>query len=267
MGFTDLIKIYNVPVPKLGHLGSVLYSSVFAVGMFRHRRTYDLIVQMRDRLDVLGAVAAGVAHEVRGPLGSIRGAARLLDAAAGGTLPPEGRAYLDVIRDEVVRLDGMLAAFQHLTRPPRIRTEALCVNDTVRKTVTLAEIAALPLEIAQELAPDLPSVQADASALKQVFLNLIKNAAEAGGGKGRLRIRTAADAGGVRITFTDNGPGLPQEGRDRIFEPFFSTKASGMGVGLAVTRGIVQAHGGRIEARDAAGGGAQFAVFLPARAA
>jgi signal transduction histidine kinase len=161
----------------------------------------------------------------------------------------------------------MLAAFQHLARPAHIRTEPVSVNEAVRKTATLAEIAALPLEIEQDLAAGLPAIQADASALKQVFLNLIKNAAEAGGGHGRLRIATAADAGGVRVTFSDDGPGLPLAERDRIFEPFFSTKASGMGVGLAITQGIVQAHGGRIEARDAAGGGAEFSVFLPAAAA
>lgn len=267
MGFTDLIQIFHVPVPKLGHLGSVIYSSVFAVGMFRHRASYDLIAQMRDRLDLLSEMAAGIAHEVRGPLGSIKGASRLLAAELGGDASPEAREYLEVIREEILRLDRILTTFHDLTRPARIDAKPLSVNDAVRKTVTLAEIASLPLVITQDLGRDLPLVQADASALKQVFLNLIKNAAEAGGGRCQLEIRTLADPGGVRIVFTDDGTGLPEEGRERIFEPFFSTKAAGMGVGLAVTRGIVQAHGGRIEARDAASGGAEFSVFLPVGAA
>jgi signal transduction histidine kinase len=100
-----------------------------------------------------------------------------------------------------------------------------------------------------------------------VVLNLVKNAAEAGGPGGRVAVRVAAEpGGGVRVTVDDTGPGLSAEARARLFEPFFTTKETGTGLGLAVSQGIVRAHGGELEAGDAPEGGARFTMRLPAAA-
>ena len=264
MGLTDLVQILNVPVPKLGHPASVLYSTILAVGVFKHRRNYDILAQMRMRMKLLGEMAAGIAHEIRNPLTSLKGASNLL---AGELAQADGhrvRQYLDLIGEEIGRLDTLLAHYQHLTKPMQVEKAPVLVNEIIRKTLALAESSGLNTRIVSNLSSSLPVTEADASMLRQVFLNLIKNASEACREGGELVITTVLDRPWVKITFRDSGPGLPPGAIDRIFEPFFTTKTGGMGMGLAISQRIVQAHGGRIEARNAEPNGAELAVMLPA---
>ncbi len=262
-GLTDLIQVFHVPVPKLSHAGSAIYSSVMVVGIFKHRRTYDVLAQMQVKLQLLSEMATGIAHEIRNPLSSIKGASKLLAAELNPKNNHAAREYLNVIIEEILRLDHILINFQHLTRPLNIKKEPVSINEIISKTVRLVEVGALPLAITTELSVGLPLVHADASTLKQVFLNLIKNASEACGGNGELKVRTAYAPPWVNITFLDNGSGIPSELLDRIFEPFFTSKKSGMGMGLSISQRIIQAHSGRIEARNATPRGALFSVFLP----
>ncbi len=262
-GLTDLIQIFHVHVPKLSHAGSVVYSSVMVVGIFKHRRTYDILAQMQGKLQLLSEMATGIAHEIRNPLSSIKGASKLLAAELNPKGAPRAREYLNVIIEEIVRLDNILINFQHLTRPLNIQKEPVSINEVIRKTVQLVEVGALSLVMTTDLSGDLPMVYADASSLKQVFLNLIKNASEACGESGELEIKTAYVPPCVKLTFHDNGKGIPFEFLDRIFEPFFTTKMSGMGMGLSISRRIIQAHNGRIEARNVSPKGAEFSIFLP----
>jgi signal transduction histidine kinase len=264
MGLTDLVQILNVPVPKLGHPASVLYSTILAVGVFKHRRAYDILEQMRTRVSLLSETAAGIAHEIRNPLASLKGAAGLLAGELAETDTPRVGRYLDLIKEEIERLDTLLSHYQHLTKEMQIEKAPVCINEIVRRTIDLAESVGLNARIVRDLSDDMPVAAADASMLRQVFLNLIKNASEACCRGGELVITTAYDPPWVKILFRDSGPGLPPGAADRIFEPFFTTKAGGMGLGLAISRRIVQAHGGRLEARNAAGGGAELAVLLPA---
>lgn len=263
MGFTDLIQIFKISVPKLGHVGSVIYSSVFAVGIFRHRRAYDILAQMQLKLELLSEMATGIAHELRNPLSSLKGASKLLVAELDRKSNTVVQDYADVITEEVERLDAILANFQHLTRPLILQKEPVSINELIQKTVKLTDIGALPMKISQDLAADLPVVPADASALKQVFLNLIKNASEAGEDC-TLVIKTARAPYGVNVSFRDSGRGMPPELADRIFEPFFTTKPSGMGMGLSICRRIVQAHQGEITVKSAVPGRTVFQIFLPA---
>lgn len=263
MGLTDLIQIFHVPVPKLGHAGSVIYPSILAVGLFKYRRTYDIMAQLQLKLELLSAMATGIAHEIRNPLSSVKGAAKLLRAATDRTGDESAREYADVITEELARIDTILANFQQLTRPIAITKEPVAINDVLDRTVKLAETGVVPLRMTLDLAAGLPLVPADASALKQVFLNLIMNAAAAGGGNGTLLITTARTPRGVSIRFRDRGVGIPPESLERIFEPFYTTKGAGMGLGLSICRRIVLAHAGRIEARNAHPAGAEFNIFLP----
>jgi signal transduction histidine kinase len=265
LGVTDLIKIFGSPVPKMSQAGSAIFSMILITGIFKNREAYDILAQMQRKLDDLGEMAAGIAHELRNPLGSIKGAANLLAAGPKEKPPQDAQEYIDIIREEVARLDGILLNFQHLTKPIAVQVGTVSLNDIIRKTIRLAEMGESSLNVKLELAGDLPPVQADASMLKQVFLNLVKNAAEACAGGGELIIRTEGSRKRVTITFLDNGEGVPSDALARIFEPFFTTKRSGMGMGLAICRKIVEAHGGRIEAKNADPAGAVFTIYLPAQ--
>jgi signal transduction histidine kinase len=236
---------------------------ILITGIFKNREAYDILAQMQRKLNDLGEMAAGIAHELRNPLSSIRGAANLLATGPKGKPRPDAQEYIEIIREEVARLDGILLNFQHLTKPIAVQKESVSLNDIIRKTIRMAEIGESSLNVKMELADDLPPVQADVSMLKQVFLNLVKNAAEACAAGGELIIRTEGSRKGVTITFLDNGEGVSFDALARIFEPFFTTKRSGMGMGLAICRKIVEAHGGRIEAKNVDPSGAAFTIFLP----
>lgn len=263
LGITDLIWKF-IPLPKLGQAASAIFSVVLITGIFKNRKAFDILAQMQRKLDDLGETAAGIAHEVRNPLSSIRGAVNLLAGGPDkGTPSPGAQEYIEIIREEIARLDGILLNFQHLTKPIAVQKEAVSLNDVIRKTMRLAEAGGSSQNVKMELADDLPLVQADASMLRQVFLNLVKNAAEACPGRGELEITTGKGQVGVFITFLDNGKGIPPDAIAHIFEPFFTTKRSGMGMGLAISRRIIEAHGGRIEAKNAGAAGAAFTIFLP----
>ena len=263
-GLTDLIQLFKIPIPPLGHLGCFVYSSILAIGVFKHREAYDIFVQMRMKLDVLSEIAADIAHEIRNPLSSIKGASNLLANELKNLNQPKIQGYHAIIAEEIERLNDLLTNFQDLTKPLKIEKDSISVNEVIQKTVKLAEMGIPNLEIKLELSSKLPIIQADASFLKQVFLNMIKNATEACGPGGELEINTASDPPWIKISFSDNGPGIPPELVNRIFEPFFTTKSRGMGVGLAICQRIIQAHAGRIEINNRLPRGTQFNIFLPA---
>jgi signal transduction histidine kinase len=262
-GLTDLVQLLKIPVPPLGHLGCLVYSSILAIGVFKHRQAYDVFVQMQMKLDALSEMAAGIAHEICNPLSSIKGASNLLANELKNIKDPKIQEYHAIITEEIERLNHILINFQDLSRPLKLEKEPININKVLEKTVKLAEMGTLKMEIRLELDKNLPMVQADASSLKQVFLNLIKNAAEACSSGGELLIKTESDLPWVKISFSDNGPGIPPEFINRIFEPFFTTKAGGMGVGLAICQRIIQAHDGRIEVNNRLPKGTQFNIFLP----
>ena len=263
-GLTDLVQLLiKIPVPTLGHLGCLVYSYILAIGVFKHRKTYDVFAQMRMKLDALSEMAADIAHEIRNPLSSIKGASNLLANELKNLKQPKIQEYHMIITEEIERLNHILTNFQDLTKPLKIEKDSVSMNEVIQKTVKLVEMGTQNLDIRLELSSNLPMVQADASFLKQVLLNLIKNAAEACGPSGELEIKTASDPPWIKISFSDDGPGIPPELVNRIFEPFFTTKARGMGVGLAICQRIIQAHNGQIEVINKLPKGTQFNIFLP----
>jgi signal transduction histidine kinase len=260
---TDHAQTLKIPVPPLGHLGSVIYSSILAVGIFKHKAAYDVLAQMRENLGALSEMAAGIAHEIRNPLSSLKGASNLLKSELKDHDHAEGREYLNIITEEIDQLNNILTNFQYFTKPLKIEKEPLPLNEVILKTIKLAEIDTPELSIRSQLSGEVGMVRADASLLKQVFLNLIKNAADACDPEGELIIQTECDPHWVTISFSDNGPGIQPNLLDHIFEPFFTTKTSGVGVGLAISRKIIEAHGGRIEAVNVLPKGTRFSILLP----
>jgi signal transduction histidine kinase len=220
----------------------------------------------RDRLAALGEMAAGLAHEIRNPLGSIKASAQFLAESAepAGKRDPS-HEFLGIIVEEVDRLNRVVSSFLDYARPTAGSHEPLDPTATVERTLQLLRPELGPeLVLAMELAPSLPAVRIDPERLRQVLLNLIQNAAQAMDGRGKLSIRTSVLERTVEIAVSDTGPGLPARVRENLFVPFVTTKDRGTGLGLAISQRIVSAAGGRIEARASTDGpGTTFVVRLP----
>jgi two-component system nitrogen regulation sensor histidine kinase GlnL len=237
------------------------------------RRAIETASRQAERLAALDGVAAGLAHEIRNPLGGIKGAAQLLRT---GLQDPEQLRCTDLIIREVERLAGLVDQLRDLGSPPPLSLEALNIHRILRDVLDLEQEAPEwgTIAVVAEFDPSLPPVVGDAAQLQQVFLNLVKNAAEALGGRGTITIATRMDAGyrirrdGGRsrylaVTVSDTGPGIPEAHLSRIFAPFFSTKSRGSGLGLALCQRIVTQHGGTLVYDTAPDGGARFRVTLP----
>jgi len=227
----------------------------------------------RDRLAALGQMAAGLAHEIRNPLGSIKGAAQYLQPVEGQVPDASTREFLDIIVEEVDRLNKIVSQFLDYARPYRGDQSPLDVNDVVRKTINLIEKerSGSRVEIVMNLLEGLPPVRADAQQLRQVFLNLAINAFDAMSEGGKLQVSTSlrrstrrgASAAFLEIRFRDDGIGIPPADLRSLFIPFFTTKEKGTGLGLPISQRIIENHGGTIEVRSQPGSGSTFTVLLP----
>jgi signal transduction histidine kinase len=262
-GMTDLVQKLGIPVPPLGHIGSVIGPSILVVGVLRHRKAYDVLAQAQMKLEMLSDVARGVTHEVRNPLSAIKGLVNLQANYLKKLDTEKIVEYQDILTEEIQRMEMILAGFQDFSKPLELERESIDINNLVEKTFKLVILDPLNVWITLDLSPDIPKVQMDPSLLRQVFLNLIKNASEACGKEGKLEIRTEHSSSWVKIRFTDNGPGISEEILDRIFEPFFSTKKTGIGLGLSIVRKIMDTHGGHIEITSVSPNGAKITLVLP----
>lgn len=237
------------------------------------------VLRERDRLAALGEMSAGLAHEIRNPLAAIKGAAQELDPQS---LKGDDRELMEIIVDEVNRLNGVVSEFLDYARPFRGTFVALSVNDAVRRTAQLMQHDLAEMDIVVDIDQELPEINGDAERLQQVLINLVLNAADAMGRRGRVHLSTRSVEGFkdaallgykgttrfVEIVVRDEGPGIPQAVLHQIFIPFFTTKDRGTGLGLALCQRIVQHHGGQIEVRSverpAVDHGATFIIRLPA---
>jgi signal transduction histidine kinase len=229
-------------------------------------------MQERDRLAALGQMATRLAHEVKNPLGAIKGAAQLLaDPGPGTELDAGSREFVAIILEEVDRLDRVVGSVLDYARPNKGNPAPVDVNAAVRRTIQiLASDRSHSLTIDLELAEELPSVRIDAEQLRQVLINLLRNAQQAMNGRGNVRVGTRprpvgpGGHGWVELRVTDSGPGISQKVLKNLFVPFFTTKNQGTGLGLAICHRIVNAAGGSIEVETNEGAGTTFTVVLPA---
>ena len=231
-----------------------------------NRELQDSFEQIKraDRLSAIGQLSASLAHEIRNPLGSIEGAASLLEQP--GT-PQEIRGKsLQVIRKEVQRLNRLLTDLLDFARPRRPEFQPVDMRAVVDSVVALAAHSAAQagVEIRRDYPPAPAPVECDAEQLKQVILNLAINAMQAMPRGGVLQLAVAPAGPGVRIRVSDEGQGIAPQDMDKIFDPFFTTKAHGTGLGLAVAQQIVAQHGGRVTAAPNTPHGTTFTVELPA---
>ncbi len=224
-------------------------------------------LQERARLAALGQMAAGLAHEIKNPLGAIKGAAQLLAEEA-----PERRTsdeFVSIILEEVERLDRVVGSVLDYARPPPAQLGKVELGATIERTLAVVRSSReyqTRFTCALETSP--LWVHADPEQLKQVLINLLRNGAQAMSGEGEMEVTACRRSRGassfIEIAITDHGPGIPDTARGSLFVPFFTTKPTGTGLGLAITQRIVETMGGRIEVRSEIGVGATFTVVLPA---
>jgi signal transduction histidine kinase len=237
--------------------------------------------RLRDRLAALGEMAAAMAHELKNPLAGIEVMAGLLRRKVGDS--PDAQSIIADIISEAKMANSTVVEMLDYVRPVRLERGRTAIAQVLHTAVSMAESKARRGDVDVELAvpEDLPAIQGDEHQLCQVFTNLVINAFEAMNGQGRIRI--SAWGGSVEqeptprgeglasvpmliVEIADNGPGIPEELKDRVFNAFFTTKAQGSGLGLAIVRKIIDAHDGRIDVTSAAGQGTRFVVTLPVSA-
>jgi two-component system sensor histidine kinase HydH len=253
-----------VGVVALGALG---LAAIFYV---QHRHLGEVAaleaeMERRKRLSTLGNMAAAVAHEIRNPLNAVSMGLQRLRAEHEPADADEYRALLDLIQGEVRRLNAIVEDFLSLARPLSLKVEPLAVAALVNEVLGLveSEARAAGVTVERDIPGDLPPLPADRGRIVQVMLNLLLNAVQAMPGGGWLGLAANASGDWLTISVTDTGPGIAPDVLPRLFEPYVTTKAKGMGLGLAIARRITEAHGGRIEAGNRPEGGSRFEVILP----
>jgi PAS domain S-box-containing protein len=240
-----------------------------------HRRVQIQLRQQREvlfqseKLSALGRLVAGVAHEMNNPLGIISSRIELmLGEAEGQAIPAQFLEDLRVVHRNVMRVAGVAQALRSFARQSTGERRLVDLNTVVAETLLLIgkSMSTEDVRITTALGPALPSILGDANALQQVLLNLLTNAREALTGGGEISIQTGRDAehpAHLYLIVKDNGPGIPPAQLPHLFEPFYTTKPSGTGLGLAVSYGIVQSHLGTIDVRSLPSQGATFILRFP----
>ncbi len=222
----------------------------------------------QEKLAAIGRLAAGIAHEVRNPLGVIRASASLVRESFAVTT--DSHRACQFICDETDRLDGLITSLLAFARPTTPALQPVVVDDVLSHALRLAADELERRGIRAECATQqrIPTITGDSDLLSQAVFGLTLNAAQAIERDGRIVVRASASGSEVHVDVCDDGPGVPQELIGQIFEPFFTTKASGTGLGLPMATRIVRAHGGRLELVPGAGAGtdgrgACFRITLP----
>lgn len=233
-------------------------------------------VRKGDRLSMMGTIAAGLAHEIKNPLGGIKGAAQLLERER---LPAESLECLKIIIRETERVDRLVGRLLTLTKPRRLSLEPMNLNELLDSILLLQKgpFGERKIRLVREFDPSLPPVAGDREALHEAFLNFIRNALEAipkGGGEIRVRsqVMTNFKIRGEgkrpsRVVLTeiqDTGCGISLEDREKVFTPFFTTKEGGYGLGLAIAQRVIHEHGGMLRLQSEKGKGTTVQVFLRA---
>jgi two-component system sensor histidine kinase HydH len=238
---------------------------VFLLRDLREIRSLQEKVRRSERLSSLGRLAAGVAHEIRNPLSSIRGFAQYFMHRFQSQEEEQG--YASVMVKEVDRLNRVITELLDYARPKDPRREPHSLENIMDHSLKLLEpeLVRRKVDIEREFEPSLPDVLTDRDQISQAFLNLLLNSLESmdGGGKIRICLKKGRIRPSVEVSIADTGRGIASEDLGKVFEPFFSTKNRGTGLGLAIVHQIVESHGGDIEVESQQGMGTTFRITLP----
>ena len=231
------------------------------------RRTAEKTIES-ERFNALTLLAAGVAHEIGNPLNSLHIHLQLMQRKVrelDGEVRDELQESIDIARSEISRLDSIVSQFLKAIRPSKPQLHPENVNAIVEEAVRFfaPEIQDRDIVVEQELHSGLPSLQLDRDQIKQAFYNVIKNSFEAMKRRGIMRIRTDMDASHVLVSFTDTGGGMSAESLSHVFDPYYTTKTSGSGLGLLIVRRIIREHGGELAIESNEGKGLTLTIRLP----
>ena len=287
------LRLYAAPLDGEG-TGSSGLALILHDATEARQKTFDAIES--ERIQALTLLAASVAHEIGNPLNALHIHLQLIERELKklkqGAKDPDGRTlatvkrprppvlhsdsdteeiaaklqnYLSVAKGEIDRLDYIVTQFLQAIRPTPPQKKMVSLNDIVRETLDLLrpEIENRGQTLEEKLARQLPTAPLDPAQIKQVLVNLVKNAVQATTRGGVLTVQTGSGADGVWVSIADTGCGIPQEQLNRIFEPFFTTKRKGSGLGLMIVQRIVREHGGLIKLESNVGQGTRFRIWLP----
>lgn len=232
----------------------------------RHLQEAEVAVRRSDRLAALGQLSAGLAHEIRNPLGTIKTSAEMLLKS----VPADNAVALEMagfISSEVDRTNSLVTRFLDFARPLAVRLEKTDLTQVIDQAIGDVEKHQPPFEVTiyKNYSPEIPPFFLDGQLMERVIYNLVLNAAQASPPNGSITVKTRESDGTVEITVIDRGSGIPPKLMENIFNPFYTTKPGGVGLGLAIVSKIVDEHGGSIVVESEPGEGSVFRVYLPFR--
>lgn len=232
---------------------------------YAYDKLQETFEQLRraDRLAALGELSAGIAHEIRNPLGSIKGSIDIIE----GEFTPQNpkREFIEIIKEETARLNNIVSGFLKFARPPSPAIKLTSINRLIESILTLLQNEAEQsgIEIRRQLDPDLPEIEIDPDQIRQVLLNVTLNALQAMPQGGQLEIETVSSNEILTIAIRDSGDGIPEEKLEQAFDPFYSTKPNGSGLGLSISHQLIENHGGSIHLSNRVSGGLTVRIELP----
>ena len=227
-------------------------------------------MQRTEQMAVLGELAAGFAHEIKNPLAGIKASMEVL--AEEQNIPIEDRTVMLKVTEEIKRIELLIKSLLNFAKPPKPHLAVVNINEIINKTInfsvrhpSLSSNTTTTINVVKDFDISLPYVTADPMQLQQAFMNLLLNAIDAMPDGGILTVKTSYDTAlnSAKIEISDTGKGMDKEVRDKIFQPFFTTKSKGTGLGLAITKQLIVQHGGDIHAESSIGKGTSFKIILP----
>lgn len=255
-----LIDVQVTLSPIYNQYGEMIASSVISRDVSYQKENERLVMQS-EKLKVVGEIAAGLAHEIRNPMTVISGFVQMMNADENFPY----KSYTELIESEVARINLIISEFLVLSKPQKEQFTTFAICDVIRETIELYSLQIQQKHIdVQFISNNLhPSIEGSYNQIKQVFINLLKNAVEAIDDSGNIRVELCIEDDFVYISIKDTGAGIPAHIIDRIFEPFFTTKMNGTGLGMVITNKIIQEHHGTIKIRSKEKIGTEILIKLP----